>query len=50
MTILMAVKDIKLNGKLIHEGEYIRTANPEFFLQREYGRKLRLDETQTILA
>ena len=50
MMLLRALKDVMLNGKLIHLGEYISTDNPKLFLQHEYARSLTMDETQTILT
>lgn len=49
MTILRALKEMKLNGKLIHADEYIRADNPELFPQQKYVRNLTKDETAEIL-
>ena len=49
MIVLKVVKNMKLNGKPILTGEYIRTNNPALFLQRGYATNLSKEEIRAIL-
>ena len=48
--LLKALKDIVLNGKLIHAGEYLQTENPALFLTSNLARRLTEEETKAILG
>jgi hypothetical protein len=49
MIVLKALKDMKLNGKLMHDGDYIRTGNPKIFLERGVARRITTEEVLAIL-